>query len=62
MVAATQLVIVWAGLLLALLCVASLAVYAERSTRGIWLNLVLLAHGIVVGLIATVLLYSLHPS
>jgi hypothetical protein len=60
MVTATYLVIVWAGLLLALLGVVRLADYAEKATKPVWLDLVLLAHSFVIGLIATAALYVLH--
>jgi hypothetical protein len=65
MVAAVYSVIVWAGMLLVLLCVASLAGHAERATTsaggwGIWLHLMLLAQAFVIGLIATAVLYSLY--
>jgi hypothetical protein len=60
MVTATQLVIVWAGLLLASLGIIVLAEYAGRATRPIWLDFVLVAHAFVIGLIATLMLYSLQ--
>jgi hypothetical protein len=67
MVPAVFSVIVWAGVLLALLCVMSLTTYVERSAetragrgREVWLHVLLVAHGLVIGLIATAVLYSLY--
>jgi hypothetical protein len=65
MVAAAYSVVIWAGMLLTLLCVMSLAGYAEKATVSVsrwggWLPLLLLAQAIVIGLIATVVLYSLY--
>jgi hypothetical protein len=64
MAAAAYSAIVWAGMLLVLLGFMVLAGYVERATesggRGLWLHLVLLVHAVVVGLIATAVLYSLY--
>jgi hypothetical protein len=67
MVPAVFSVIVWAWVLLALLCVMSLTTYLERRAgtgagrgREIWLHVLLIAHGLVIGLIATAVLYSLY--
>ena len=65
MAAAAYSAIVWAGILLVLLGLMALAGYVERATEsasgpGLWLHLVLLAHAVVVGLIASAVLYSLY--
>jgi hypothetical protein len=68
MVAAASSVVIWAGLLLALLCVVSLVEYADRATesasgrsgwRDLGLGFALVAYAFVIGLIATAALYSL---
>jgi hypothetical protein len=60
MISAAYLVVVWAGLLLASLCVVGLAEYADKAVRPVWLHLVLLAYAVVIGLIATAALSLLH--
>jgi hypothetical protein len=67
MAAAAYSAIVWAGMLLVLLGLMGLTTYVERSAetgagrgRNIWLHVLLIAHGFVVGLIATAVLYSLY--
>jgi hypothetical protein len=65
MVAAVYSVIVWAGMLVVLVGMMSLAGHVDRATqsasrRGIWVDLVLLAHAVVIGLITTAVLYSLY--
>ena len=65
MAAAVYSVIVWAGVVVVLLGTMSVAGHVDRATqpanrRGIWFDLVLLAHAVVIGLIATAVLYSLH--
>jgi hypothetical protein len=68
MVAAVHSVAVWAGLILLALCVTSL-VYAvdgaaNRAARasawGVLRDLLLIAHGAVIGLIASAMLYWVY--